>query len=148
MKGLSATGLLRAPVLAHGKPLGRPLDLVLDLEGRRALGFEVACSDGTSRFLPVQAARIREREIGVASALMLLGGAEPSFYRKRGDGLRALLGAAVERGSEQLGALQDVLLGSDGAVLGLVVARGGEKHRIPFDGGVRIARRKGNASAA
>ncbi len=68
----AAEALLGLPVRVHGIELGRPVDVVLDLESRRAIGLEVRCPDDARRFLPLAAARLREDEVAVGSALLLL----------------------------------------------------------------------------
>ena len=66
MSGVSAESLLRLPVRVRGIELGRPVDLVLDRERTRVLGFEVLCGDEERRFLPLAVATIRESELEVA----------------------------------------------------------------------------------
>jgi hypothetical protein len=142
-----AEALLRLPVRVRGIQLGRPVDLVLDLDGRRAIGFEVLCGDGTRRYLPLAAARVREDEIVVGSSLLLLDENDLAFYRRRARMLRALTGRVVERGRRVLGPLVDVLVSEDGAVAGLVVGEGKRRRTVPFDETVSIAER-GSVSAA
>ena len=115
----SATELLQLPVQLHGIRLARPVDLLLDPEAWRVLGFVVLCGDGSRRFLVFAAADPREDEIGVRSALLLLEDVE--FYRGRARSLRALLGGGVVYGRRELGELRDLLLAPDGAVAALVV---------------------------
>ena len=92
MRGLSADSLLRLPVRVRGIQLGRPVDLILDAQGERAIGLDVLCGDDTHRFLPLAAAEVRDDHLAVASALTLLAGAELDFYRGRGSTLRQLRG--------------------------------------------------------
>src|SRR2546423_12514733 len=104
MRTVTGEELLQLPVRMHGIPLGQPIDLVVDLEGRRAVGLDVLCGDDTERFLPLAAATVREDEIHVESALILLDDAAP-FYRRRATTLRALRGAAVARAGVGVGEL-------------------------------------------
>ncbi len=89
-RGLTAETLLHLPVKVRGGRLGRPVDVILDAEGARAIGLEVLCADGVHRFLPLAAAEVREDEIAVESELTLLADAELGFYREQGSTLREL----------------------------------------------------------
>jgi hypothetical protein len=119
MGSRSATELLQLPVQLHGIRLGRPVDLLLDLEAWRVLGFVVLCGDESRRFLVYAAADPREHAIGLSSALLLLE--DVDFYRDRSRSLRALLGGAVMSGRRELGELRDLLLAPDGTVAALLV---------------------------
>jgi hypothetical protein len=119
MGSRSATELLLLPVQLHGIRLGRPVDLLLDVDTSRALGFVVLCGDDTLRFLVFATADLREDEIGLPSALLLLEDVE--FYRGRSRSLRALLGGEVVDGERPLGELRDLLLAPDGTVAALLV---------------------------
>lgn len=88
MGSRSATELLQLPVQLHGIRLGRPVDLLFDAAGERPLGVVVLCEDGTERFLVLDAADVREEEIAVDSAFLLLE--DVDFYRQRGRSLREL----------------------------------------------------------
>ena len=105
----SATELLQLPVQLHGIRLGRPVDVLLDLDEWRALGFVVLCGDGSYRFLVFAAVELQDDAIDVRSALMLLEDVE--FYRARSRSLRNLLG----------GELRDLLLTPDGHVEEIVM---------------------------
>jgi hypothetical protein len=74
--------LLGLPVTTNGIELGRTVDLLRDGDGR-LVGFELACRDGTRRFLPAAAAEIGETEIRVGSALVFLTERELGWYRSR-----------------------------------------------------------------
>jgi hypothetical protein len=139
--------LLQLPVRVRGIQLGRPVDVVLDLDGRRAIGVEVLCGDGTRRYLPLAAARVREDEIVVGSSLLLLDENDLAFYRRRARTLRSLRGTVVDRGGRPIGLLDDVLIDPRGQVLGLVVDDGTARHRVPFDATVSLAERD-NVTAA
>jgi hypothetical protein len=121
MGSRSATELLRLPVRLHGIRLGRPVDLLLDAEDWRALGFVVLCGDEARRFLVFAGADLQEDAIAVPSALLLLEDVE--FYRDRSRSLRGLLGGTVRNGPRELGELRDLILALDGGVEALVVER-------------------------
>jgi hypothetical protein len=104
MGSRSAIELLQLPVHLHGIRLGRPVDLLLDAEELRALGFVVLCGDERLRFLVFAAADIEEDAIQVPSALLLLE--DLDFYRARSRSLLDLL----------RGPFLDVLLAADGSV--------------------------------
>ena len=122
MRGVSAERLLRLPVRVRGIELGRPVDLVLDREHTRVLGFEVLCGDEERRFLPLAVATIRESELEVRSSLTLLEAAELSFYTKRGTTFAALRGSSVVRAGRLAGELVDLTLAADGTIASVVVA--------------------------
>jgi hypothetical protein len=122
MGSRSATELLLLPVQLESIRLGRPVDLLLDAEARRVLGFVVLCGDENQRFLPYAAAEVREDEVAVSSALLLLE--DVDFYRGRTRSFRALLGGAVASGQSDLGELRDLLVMHDGTVSALLVKAG------------------------
>src|SRR5438046_9836245 len=99
MGALSAERMLHLPVHLHGILLGRSVDLLLDPAEWRAVGFDVVCGDGASRFLPFTTTTIRNDDIVVDSDLMLLAGVD--FYRTRARSLRVVIGSptAVDRGA-------------------------------------------------
>ncbi|HKC77418.1 MAG TPA: hypothetical protein VKB70_03420 [Gaiellaceae bacterium] len=107
----------------HGIRLGRPVDLLLDREGWRALGFVVLCGDESRRFLVFAAADVQEDGIAVPSALLLLD--DVDFYLDRARSLRSLHGFPVAYGSHGLGELRDLLVRSDGTVEALLVEEDG-----------------------
>lgn len=139
MGSLSAAASLQLPVVLRGIKLGRPTDLLLDVDTRHAVGYVVRCGDESQRFLPYAASQTSEREIAVASALMLLE--DVAFYEKRGRSFRSLLGGTVAGGGE----LRDVVLGSSGLIAELDVEGDGLRRRIPAAGRTVVATR---ASAA
>jgi hypothetical protein len=124
MGSLSAAASLHLRVDLHGIQLGRPTDLLLDVESWQALGFVVHCGDESVRFLPYAAAQPSETEIAVGSALMLLE--DVQFYEKRGVSFRSLLGGKVG----PHGTLRDVYIGPGGAVTELEVERDGSLRRV------------------
>jgi hypothetical protein len=86
MRSRSATELLLLPVQLQGIRLGRPVDLLLDPEAWRVLGFVVLCGDESERFLVFTAADPQDEEIEVPSALLVeqdgtLGQVEPAGTR-------------------------------------------------------------------
>ena len=143
MGSIASGDVLALPVRMHGIGLGRSVDLILDVDVRRVLGFEVRCGDDTHRFLPLAAARVHEDKIAIGSPLTLLD--ELAFYRARGHGLGALRGARVANARGKLGPLRDVVFEDDGMIRELVVATEAGERRIQPGADVRIASR---ASAA
>jgi hypothetical protein len=139
MGSIASGDVLALPVRLHGIGLGRAVELVVDLDVRRVLGFEVRCGDETHRFLPLAAAHVREGEIAIGSPLTLLD--ELAFYRGRGHGLGALRGARVASAGSDLGTLRDVVFDAGGAIRELVVATSSGEHRIPPGADVQVATR-------
>jgi len=137
MGSVSSANVLALPVRLHGIELGRSVDLIVALDARRVLGFEVRCGDDTHRFLPLAAARVHHGEIATGSSLTLLD--ELAFYRARGHGLAALRGARVANAGGEVGVLRDVVFEDDGSISELVVATGAGERRIPPGADVRIS---------
>ena len=119
MGSRSANELLLLPVQLHGIHLGRPVDLRLDLESWRVLGFVVLCGDQSERFLVYAAADPSDDAIAVTSSLLLLE--DVDFYQSRSRSLRDVLGRAVVNGRHELGELRDLRVGPGGTVTALVV---------------------------
>jgi uncharacterized protein YrrD len=86
----TANELLHLPVRLDGIRLGRSVDVVFDDEGERVVGVVVSCGDASERFLVLDTAEVRDGEIVVSSALLLLE--DVDFYRQRGKSLSALRG--------------------------------------------------------
>ena len=141
--GSSATASLQLPVRLRGIQLGRPTDLLLDIDDWHALGFVVRCRDESVRFLPYGASQPGDHEIEVQSALMLLE--DVAFYTERSVSFRSLLGGEVERGGRPAGVLSDIVVGWDGGMEELEIERGGKRLRVPARGSTVIRTR---ASAA
>ena len=139
MGSLSAAALLRLPVRLHGIKLGRPTDLLVDVESWHALGFVVRCGDESVRFLPWAASQPSEAEIAIGSALLLLE--DVAFYEKRSSSFRSLLGEKLPAG----GVLCDLLIGVGGAVSELEVERDGERRRLTA-AGARVASTRATAA--
>jgi hypothetical protein len=131
---IAADELLRLPVRLHGIQLGRPVDVLLDGEARRAVGLDVLCGDEVHRFLPLAAAELTAEEIGVRSAFLLFDDAELAYYRKQGRTLRGLRGVMVEDGRRPLGLLRDLELSEDGTVGRLLLDANGAKRWVVADG--------------
>lgn len=130
--------LLGLPVRLHGIQLGRPVDLLLDREELRVLGLDVLCGDDVHRFLALPTASLAEDSILIKSPLVLLEEDELDFYRTRALALSSLRGRPIEQRGREVGPLDDIVIGSDGFVRQLIVARdGGEL--LDFDETVRIA---------
>ena len=125
----SANELLLLPVQLHGIRLGRPVDLLVDLESWRVFGFVVLCGDESERFLVFAAADLRDDAIAVRSSLLLLE--DVDFYRNRSRSLRDGLGRAVVHGRRELGELRDLRLGPDGTVAALVVEQDDALREVP-----------------
>jgi sporulation protein YlmC with PRC-barrel domain len=81
--------LLQRPVELHGVQVGRVVDVILEPETERVVGYEVRCEDQRHRFLPAAAATAREGSIAIDSPFALLDTDELDFYRRRGKTLRA-----------------------------------------------------------
>jgi hypothetical protein len=135
MGSRSAIELLLLPVRLHEIRLGRPVDVLIDAEGWRVIGFVVLCGDESERILVYAAADPREAEIAVTSALLLLDDVE--FYRNRSRSLRALVGGMVGNAQHELGVLRDLLIAPDGTVAALMVEQDGGMREVD-PAGVRI----------
>ncbi|HET6643352.1 MAG TPA: hypothetical protein VFG93_08770 [Gaiellaceae bacterium] len=81
--------LLQRPVELHGVQVGRVVDVILEPETERVVGYEVRCEDQRHRFLPAAAATARDAAIAIDSPFALLDTDELDFYRRRGKTLRA-----------------------------------------------------------
>ena len=139
MGSQSAAASLRLPVRLHGIQLGRPTDLLLDVESWHVIGFVVRCGDDSVRFLPWAASQPSAAEIAVGSALMLLE--DVGFYERRSVSFRSLIGGTIPLG----GVLRDVYIGDGGAVTELEIERDGELRRIP-PAGTRVAPTRATAA--
>jgi uncharacterized protein YrrD len=142
----SGARLLGLPVRLHGLQLGQPTDLLLDRDAMRAVGIDVVCGDGAHRFLPLPTAVVGVDAITITSPLVLLEADELAFYRSRSFTLSSLRGRPVERDGATLGALRDVIVGTDGELEAVVVERDGSTDRIPFDGDLRFASERRSAA--
>jgi hypothetical protein len=143
----SAERLLELPVRLNGITLGTPVDLLVDLERRRAIGLEVLCGDEALRYLPLAAARVRDDEIAIDSALLLFDARDLGWYRRQASSLAAVRGAGVRHGRRLLGRLSTLVLGADGTIAAVLVEDEGRARRVEYDDRVAIDR-PGRASAA
>ena len=148
MTSIAAEQLLRLPIRLRGIDVGHAVDVILDPEGRRALGLDVLCKDDAHRFLPLTAARVGEDEITVASALMMLAADELAFYRKRASTVRLLRGAHVQLKGKDVGRLEDVMVSSDGTIAALIVDGAKGLTRYELDDTLRITADPRRVSAA
>jgi hypothetical protein len=124
MGSLSAAGSLLLPVQLRGIQLGRPIDLLLDLDHWNVLGFVVLCGDESRRFLPLAASQVLDEAVAVGSALMLLE--DVGFYEERSVSFRSLLGTELARGI-----VRDAWFTPAGAVAELEIEIDGARKRIP-----------------
>jgi hypothetical protein len=145
---VSAEQLLRLPVRLRGIDLGHAVDVILDPEGRRALGLDVFCKDESHRFLPLTAAQVGTDEIAVSSSLTLLASGELAFYRKSASTLRLLRGASVQLKGEHVGRLEDVTVSPSGAIAALIVDNGDGLQSYALDNALRIVADSRRSSAA
>jgi hypothetical protein len=127
MGSLSAAASLQLPVQLRGIQLGRPVDILLDLETWHVLGFVVRCGDESQRFLPFAASQPGDQAIAIGSPLLLLE--DPGFYEERGVSYRSLLAGTVDGGT-----LRDLWIDASGAVTELEIERAGDVLRIPAAG--------------
>jgi len=134
MGSLSANEALQLPVEHSGIRLGRPVDILLDLEQWHVVGFVVRCGDESQRFLPFAACQPGSSEIAVASALMLLE--DVAFYRERGASFRSLLNGEVQGGE-----LHDLFFDVAGLVTALEIEREGKTLQIPAAGALVVPTR-------
>lgn len=136
----SGEELLQLPVCVNGAELGRPTDLLVDLDRLRVVGVDVRCDAGGQRFLPLAAAELSSEQITASSRLALLD--ESAYYREHGASLRSLRGASVDLAGRRVGALSDILLRPSGEVTRVVVQRDSGRLRRLRAGRVQIRRAK------
>jgi hypothetical protein len=87
-----AEELLNLPVYVRGIELGRPVDLIVDRDVTRTIGFDVLCGDEAHRFLPFAVARVGAKAIEIDSPFVLLDFDQVAFYREQASSLRTLNG--------------------------------------------------------
>jgi len=112
--------------------LGVVVDVLLDDELRRVLGFDVLCGDRAHRYLPLAACEILADSIAVPSALVLMH-QELDFYRQRARALTAVRGFPARRRGRALGTVVDLVFAEDGKLVELVVET--EEGRAAADAG-------------
>ena len=118
--GLRAGAVESRPVCYADIRLGVVVDVLLDDELKRVLGFDVLCGDRVHRYLPLAACEIQEATIAVPSALVLMR-QELDFYRQRARALTAVRGFPVRRRGTALGTVVDLVFTLDGELLELVL---------------------------
>jgi hypothetical protein len=143
MKELSGDGALALPVRLHRIELGRPVDLLLDRDGLRAVGLDVLCGDEVHRFLPLPTAVVSRDALTIHSSLVLLEEDELDFYRSRAFALSSLRGRPVTRKGKVVGTLRDVVFGLDGELVAVLLENG---ERIRFDDTLGFAPQRRSAA--
>lgn len=118
--GLRASAVESRPVCYADIRLGVVVDVLLDDELRRVLGFDVLCGDRAHRYLPLAACEVQESNIAVPSALVLMR-QELDFYRQRARALTAVRGFPVRKRGKALGTVIDLVFTQDGELLELVL---------------------------
>jgi len=146
VKTRSADELLSQVVRLRGLGLGRTVDLFLDRDDLRVVGFHVLCGDDEHRFLPLAAARIAEDGIEIASPLVLLEEAQLDFYSTRTFSLDAIRGRPVRRRDRDVGVLRDLRLNEDSTVAAVVVEADGHEETLRFDDSIRFDPRRRSAA--
>jgi hypothetical protein len=143
MREFAGDDLLALPIRLHGIELGRPVDLLLDRDGLRAVGLDVLCRDQVHRFLPLTTASVSPDGLHILSPLVLLEEDQLDFYRSRAFALSSLRGRLVLRAGRETGSLRDVVVSSDGSLLTILLENG---ERIPFDETLQFAPTKRTAA--
>jgi uncharacterized protein YrrD len=133
---LTGDGALAMPVRLHGIELGRPVDLLLDREAFRVVGFDVRCGDQVHRFLPLPTAAIGDGALAIHSPLVMLEADQLAFYRSRSFSLASLKRRPVTKNGRKVGVLRDVVFSRDGTLTAVLVDEG---TRVPFDGTLAFA---------
>ncbi len=114
--------MLARSVLVADIVVGAVVDLVLDRNVRRVLGFEVRCGDEEHRFLPFGAATATEAAVDARSPLALLDQPELAFYCANGSSLRTLRGTLARRtGNGAARPVEDLELSTEGDVTGVLL---------------------------
>ena len=119
-RGLRASAVESRPVCYADIRLGVVVDVLLDDELRRVLGFDVLCGDRAHRYLPLAACEVQENTIAVPSSLVLMR-QELDFYRQRARALTAVCGFPVRRRGRALGTVVDLVFTQDGELFELVL---------------------------
>ena len=130
VRHVTGATLLGLPVRLGNIELGRPVDVVVDVQRRRALGLEVRCGDASHRFLALSVARVGEEEVAVDSPLLLLDVEQVDFYREQASTLRRMRGKQIG----EAGTLADIVVGSDGEITDVVVENAHGTRRMPLNG--------------
>jgi hypothetical protein len=146
--GLTATQLVALPIRLNGIQLGRPVEIAVDVERMRAVGLEVLCGDGATRFLPFAATLVRSDEISIASALVLLDESQVDFYRERARTARSLIGVPLRLGARRLGEVSDLVIAADGSIVALDLDGPEGSTRLEVDATVALELLRGGRAAA
>ncbi len=129
MRQHRASELLRRPVRFHDIRLGIPVDVLVDLDASRVVGFDVRCGDAVHRFLPLPACDVTDDAITAPSALVLI---DDGFYRRRSQPFALLRGRPVRARGETLGQLADLGFDDGGFIRALVVETPAGEREIPL----------------
>ena len=127
-----ASGLVGSPVRWRGIRLGSVAGVLFESAGT-AVGFEVRCPDGRSRFLPLSACeRFGEDEVLASSALALLDSEALEYYRERTVALASLLRRGVEAEPPGPATLAEIWIGRDGRITAATLAAlDGSRSTVP-----------------
>ena len=138
MRGRHRTGaLVRRPVVIDNVRLGAVIDVLLDRPLARIVGFEVGCSDGAHRFLPLPACEVHPDRLEIESALVLFDRGL-DFYRTDGRAFTDLVGQEVGRAGIRVGALADLLVDDEGTVDRVVVSTPGGRLEVEVEPGLVV----------
>ena len=126
MSGDRVSGVLAGPVCIRGIQVGEPLDVFFDADLRCAIGLEVLCRDGIHRFLPWAVGESGPAGLSISFSLALLDRPQLEYYREHALALSLLRRLPFETADGVCG-IDDVVVGSGGRVLELVVDRVGQE---------------------
>jgi hypothetical protein len=135
--GVLASAVESRPVCFADIRLGVVVDLLLDDAFQRVLGLDVLCGDRAHRYLPLLACEVRDGQVAVPSALVLMR-QELDFYRERGRALTGVRGFPVRAGGREFGTLADLVFGPDGELWELAVEANGRRVTVPIAPGLVV----------
>lgn len=107
---LSAGGLIGRTVRWNGIRVATVADVLLDRDLGRAIGLEIDCEDGLSRFLPFAACELTDHSVGLLEPLALSEPETLGYYAAKGTSLAGHLDREFT----------DVFLDRDGDVVSVV----------------------------
>jgi hypothetical protein len=139
----SGDEVLGLPVRLHGVELARLVDLLLDRDGLRVVGFDVLCGDDVHRFLPLPTAAFGGGQLTIHSPLVLLEEDELGFYRARAFALSSLRGRPLLKRGNDVGKLGDVVFGPGGDLVAVRLESG---ERLAFDETLAFAPQRRSAA--